>query len=137
MSLAATIFRGCDKAIASVKRMRAEYPDLFARALYQQGQVILKVIKSVTPYEFGVLRASIAMTEPQRSGRRIWIEVSASAPYAFFVHEDLEAEHAPGTYARYIARPIEEAMPTLSADIAKRINEGTGQGKGDTASVSD
>lgn len=119
-----SIFRGADNALRDLKKLQVYAPDEFARALYQEAQIELKEIKRRTPVDTGALRASEGITEPQRQGRRIWVEVYAggpSAPYAFWVHYDLEAYHPHGE-ALYIERPLEESAPYLSARIAKRID---------------
>lgn len=125
LAKAATIFRGVDNALADVKRLRRTMPDYFAQALYQEAQIELKEIKRRTPVLTGALRASETLTTPQRQGRRIWVEVLAggpSAPYAFFVHNDLEAFHKNGE-ALFIERPLQESAPYLPGRIAKRVND--------------
>ncbi len=124
-SRAATIFRGADKTIRDVKKLRALSPDYFAQALYQEAQIELKEIKRRTPVDTGALRASETITQPQRQGRRIWVEVLAggpSAPYGFTVHYDLEAFHKNGE-ALFIERPLAESAPYMPGRIAKRVNE--------------
>ncbi len=139
-SRAASIFRGADKALADIKKLRAFAPDEFAAALYQEGQIELKEIKKRTPVAVpswyiaqgygkyrgipGALRASEGVTRPQREGRRIFMEVYAggpSAPYAAAVHWDLEAFHLNGE-AMYIERVLQESRPFMAARIAARIN---------------
>ena len=119
-----SVFRGADNALRDLKKLQVFAPDEFARALYQEAQIELKEIKQRTPVLTGALRASEHVTEPQRQGRRIWVEVLAggpSAPYAFWVHEDLEAIHPHGE-AKFIERPLAESAPYLSGRIAKRID---------------
>lgn len=125
----ASVFNGCAAALRDIKKLQLFAPDEFARALYQEAQIELKEIKRVTPVDTGALRASEGITEPQRQGRRIWVEVYAggpSAPYAFYVHEDLEANHDPpefhGGEAKFIERPLTESAPYLPDRIAKRID---------------
>jgi len=119
-----SIFRGADNAMRDIKKLRLFAPDEFGRALYQEGQIELKEVKRSTPVKTGALRASEGITQPQRQGRRIWVEIFAGGPsvtYAFIVHEDLEAFHATGE-AKYIERPLTESAPHLPARIAARIN---------------
>jgi hypothetical protein len=119
-----SVFHGCDAALRDVRKLIKLAPDEFARALYQEAQIELKEIKQRTPVDTGALRASEGITQPQREGRRIWVEVYAggpSAPYAFWVHYDLEAFHKYGE-ALFIERPLAESAPFLSDRIAKRID---------------
>ncbi len=122
--MAYSIFKGADNALRDLKKLQVFAPDEFARALYQEAQIELKEIKRLTPVDTGALRASETLTEPQREGRRIWVEVLAggpSAPYAFYVHYDLEAFHKHGQ-ALFIEQPLQESAPYLGARIAKRID---------------
>jgi hypothetical protein len=92
--------------------------------LYQEGQIEVKEIKQRTPVDTGALRASITLEGPTRDGRRIYVTVTAggpSVPYAFIVHEDLEAFHRVGE-AKYIERPLDESAPYMADRIAKRID---------------
>jgi len=115
-----SIFAGANNALRDLKKLKLFAPDEFARALYQEALVELKEIKAVTPFKTGALRASIAITEPQREGRRIFVVVSASMDYAFYVHEDLEAYHPHGQ-AKYIEQPLTESAPHMADRIAARI----------------
>lgn len=120
----ASIFNGANNTLRDIKKLKLFAPDEFARALYQEGQIEVKEIKRRTPVDTGALRASISLTQPIRQGRRIWVEVEAggaSAPYAFIVHEDLEAFHGNGE-AKFIERPLAESAPYLAERIAKRID---------------
>ncbi len=120
----ASVFNGADNALRDLKKLQLFAPDEFARALYQEGQIELKEIKIRTPVDTGALRASEGITQPIRSGRRIYVEVYAggpSAPYAFFVHYDLEAFHKYGE-ALFIERPLAESAPYMAERIAKRID---------------
>lgn len=124
MAKAATIFRGADKAIADLKRLRIVYPNAFQQALYQEAQIELTEIKKLTPVDTGALRASERIDGPHRDGRRVWVFIVAGGPavdYAFKVHEDLEAFHKTGQ-AKYIEQPLAESAPHMPARIAKRIN---------------
>lgn len=119
-----SIFNGAANAIRDVKKLQLFAPDEFARALYQEAQIELKEIKLRTPVDTGALRASEAIEGPVREGRRIYVTVVAggpAAPYAFTVHEDLEAFHPHGE-AKFIERPLQESAPYLADRIVKRID---------------
>lgn len=120
----ASIFNGADKALQDLKKIQLFSPDEFGRALYQEAQIEATECKKVTPVDTGALRASITVEGPVREGRRIYCTISAggpSAPYAFYVHEDLEAFHKQGE-AKYIERPLQESAPYMPDRIAKRID---------------
>lgn len=119
-----SIFHGADNALRDIKKLKLVAPDLFAAALFQEAQIEAKEVRLRTPVDTGALRASIIVTEPQRQRRRIWVTIEAggpSAPYGFYVHEDLEAFHRVGE-AKFIERPLAESRPFLPARIAARID---------------
>lgn len=120
----ASIFTGANAALADLKKLRLFAPDAFAAALYQEAQIELTEIKKRTPVDTGALRASEVLHDPVRDGRRIYVTITAggpSAPYAFVVHEDLEAFHKTGQ-AKYIESVLEESASYLGDRIAKRID---------------
>lgn len=120
----ASIFSGASNALSDLKKIRLFAPDEFARALYQEAQIELTEIKKLTPVDTGALRASEHLEGPVREGRRIYITIVAggpTVPYAFTVHEDLEAFHKNGQ-AKYIEQPLAESAPHMSDRIAKRID---------------
>lgn len=54
----------------------------------------------------------------------VWTNIVAggpSAPYAIYVHEDLEAFHKVGQ-AKYIESVLMESRPFMAARVAKRID---------------
>ncbi len=112
------------ETLAELKVIQKQAPDVFAAALFQEGQVErLEVIES-TPRKFGALRASIILRGPFRKGIRIWVIMQAGGPtttYAAIVHFDLEAFHEVGD-ALYIQNPLKKAIPFLPKRIAARIN---------------
>lgn len=94
------------------------------RALYQETQIELKEVKKRTPVEFGELRASEHVVGPTRQGGMVWTNIVAggpSAPYAIYVHEDLEAFHKVGQ-AKYIESVLLESRPFMAARVARRID---------------
>lgn len=94
------------------------------RALRQETEIELKEVKRRTPVEFGELRASEHVEGPTRQGNKVWTNIVAggpSAPYALYVHEDLEAFHKVGQ-AKYIESVIMESRPFMAARVAKRID---------------
>lgn len=119
-----SIFTGAYKALSQFTKLQAFTPNAFAVALYQEAQIEATECKKVTPVDTGALRASIHVENPVRNGRMVSVAIVAggpSAPYAYTVHEDLEAFHKHGQ-ARYIAQPLEEAAPSLGARVAARID---------------
>lgn len=136
--------KGADEMIARLRQLAAKFPDRVGASLYKRGQVIMTQSKRLCPVasDGGVLRASGQVSQPVRSGRNISVTLSyggAADAYAIAVHEHI-SEHDPpswqvmneegkliqwtsaGTGDHFLQRPIDEAMPTLAADIASDVN---------------
>lgn len=108
---------------AALKKLQEQLPDRFGAALRQESEIEATACKQACPVDTGALRASIHAEGPFRDGRNISCNIVAGGPaepYAFIVHEDLEAIHKDGE-AKYIERPLAEAAPSLAARIAKRL----------------
>lgn len=104
-------------------RLKEKFPDEVARALFIETEIEVKEAKRRTPVDTGELRASVHQVGPTRQFRTIYTLIVAggpAAPYAIFVHENLEAFHKVGQ-AKYIESVIFESRPFIAARVAKRI----------------
>lgn len=94
-----------------------------ARALFQEAQIEKTESMKRTPFEFGALRASHTVSQPVNRGDTIEVVISVggvSAPYAVFVHENLEAFHSHGQ-AKFLESTVRESAPYMAARIAARM----------------
>ncbi len=87
-------------------------------ALREEAEVIMTTSKQTVPVDTGALRESghVDMTD---DGARLAYGDSA-VDYAIVVHEDLDAHHTSGT-AKYLERPVLEALPHLPENVATRM----------------
>lgn len=113
----------------TLKRLADKFPDYVGAALYQEAQIEMTEAKRRTPVDTGRLRASGRVALPVREGRRISVTLSfggAAAPYAIYVHENLEANHASppfgGGQAKFLESTINESAPYMLARIARRVD---------------
>lgn len=120
---------------SNLARLRRAFPDETASALYKETQIEATEVKRRTPVWNsdrpvpkgvvpGALRASVRVIGPQRQGARIWTLIAAggpSAPYAIFVHENLDDFHKIGQ-AKYIESVILESRPSIGMRVARRID---------------
>ena len=106
------------------------FPDNVKKALHQEVQIEVTEMKKRCPVDTtdnaphpGNLRASIHAEEPQGSGRTLtqMVATGIQAPYAIYVHEDLDAFHPVGQ-AKFMESVIQESAPYMAERIAKRIN---------------
>lgn len=114
---------GAAEMKAKLKRLSERFPDEVARVLYQETEIEVKEVKMRTPVDTGTLRGTVHQVGPTRNGRMIFTLIAAggpAAPYAIYVHENLEAHHKVGQ-AKFIESVIMESRPYLAARVAKRI----------------
>ncbi len=123
------IVQGADQMIATLKRVAEKFPDKVGAAIYQEAQIEMTEAKRRCPVATGNLRASGQVAKPVREGKRISVTLSfggAAAPYAIFVHENLDANHSHppfgGGQAKFLESTLTESAPYMAARIAARID---------------
>jgi hypothetical protein len=114
---------GLGELLAKLKSFEKGFSDEVERALHEEAVVEQKESMRRTPVDLGPLRASHATrTEVTAKGIVAIIEVGGpAAPYAIYVHEDLEAHHPVGQ-AKFLESTINESKPHMAKRIAKRID---------------
>lgn len=115
---------GFDSVISKLKRIEKELPNLLDRAMVTEMNILMTESMKRTPVEFGTLRASHHVLGPKREGDEISVGIfvgGPAAPYAVFVHEDLEARHTVGQ-AKFLESTLRENARFIAGRISKRIN---------------
>lgn len=96
----------------------------FGRALFEELDTVeTPECRRRTPIDTGALVSTIRTFGPIYRGTLIEAGTTAggdAAPYAWFVHEDLEAYHRVGQ-AKYIESTYREAAPFLTQRVGRRI----------------
>jgi hypothetical protein len=109
-----------------IQQLQRSMPDMIKAAMKQEAEIEATESKRRTPVDLGNLRASIHVEGPEiDSGGNVSAAIVAggpAAPYALFVHEDLEAYHKVGQ-AKFIESTLKESAPFLPARIAKRLRD--------------
>lgn len=116
-------YKGLQQMRKRAATLAKKFPDEAGRALYIEIETEVKEAKRRTPVDRGNLRASIHQEGPTRRGRIIGTAIVAggpSAPYAIYVHENLDAFHEVGQ-AKFIESVIFEVRPHLMKRVARRI----------------
>ena len=120
------------RVIAALRQVAQKFPNRVAAAIYQEAQIEVTEMKRRCPVDItedaphpGNLRASIHAEKPERSGNNIHVTIAtgAQAPYAVYVHENLDAFHPIGE-AKFIESVLNESRSSMAARVAKRINLG-------------
>lgn len=92
-------------------------------ALRAEAEIEMTEAKRRTPVDTGALRDSGHVTGPDVAAQEATVRLvfgGPAAPYALFVHENLEAFHRVGE-AKFLERPLLEAAPHLADRVAARI----------------
>lgn len=121
--------KGAAEVRRRLERFKKNLPEEVGAALYKETEIEAKEVKRRTPVDRGNLRASVHVKGPfiYRSGKnvRIFTRIAVggpSAPYAIYVHEDLDAFHKVGQ-AKFLESVVLESRPYMAARVAKRLRE--------------
>lgn len=116
---------GQGKVIAALKNLPDGYQHQLAAALYQEGEALIAEAKAETPVDTGALRASGHVLAPEIAGDKVTVRAGfggPAAPYAVFVHENLEAHHNVGN-AKYLENPAKRRAATMAERIAEKVKD--------------
>lgn len=114
-------FDGGDELRRVIRELGPRASRAVARALYQQGEVIMTEAKKRTPVDTGALRASGHVHPLEITAGQVAVLLGfggPSAPYAIYVHENLHAHHPVGQ-AKFLESAVLEAASTLGARLAE------------------
>lgn len=108
----------------ALERIVRALPSEVSSALYEEAEIERKESMRRTPWETGTLRASHETSRPKMGweGWEVTISVGGpAAPYAVYVHENLEAFHKHGQ-AKFLESTIRESAPYMAKRVANRID---------------
>lgn len=110
-----------------VSGVLAERRQAAVAALYAEAELIATASRVGTPVDTGELRGSTHVVPPETQGRDTVIVVAVggpAAPYALYVHEDLEAHHDVGG-PKFLETAAREAADGLTARVMARVRQET------------
>lgn len=111
-----TFVRAVGKAKAAIKLSMAE-------GVKKCAEVILKKSQVYVPVDTGDLKRS-GRVEVSGSGMGAKAAVIYRDPVAVIVHEDMEAQHAPPTQAKFVERAVRESRGTCAAIMKRELEIG-------------
>ena len=138
---------GTENVIRNLRRLGLEAPNALAAGLYEEAQGTMTLAKTLTPVEFGNLRASGHVALPTINGPVVEIALGFGGPagsgnhggqtnaedvgYAVYVHERVELKHPVGQ-AKFLEAAFQqraEKLPTrLAAHLRRAWERVTGHG---------
>lgn len=121
---------GLPQLLGRLKALRPTAGDAAQRGLVLAAEHLKGKSQEVVPVDTGVLRESAYVRVADRSTRGTMlpkgydsiVEVGYSAPYAHYVHENLEMRHQPGKIAKYLEIPAQQeagAMRRILSDATR------------------
>jgi len=117
---------GEKEMLAKLMKYQKDYKKAFAKALYKAAEKIMtKSKRDYVPVDLGALRSSGHVSSPRISKVNVTVQLSyggPSAPYAIVQHENLDYAHTVGE-AKYLEKPMMEAMKTLASDLVNDIDK--------------
>lgn len=105
-------FKGGEEVMRALRLLGEKAPDAMGKALYQEGNDILREAKVLTPVDTGVLKGSAFVNLPEVSGAEVSVTLGygqAASAYAEIQHEELSYYHKPPTQAKFLEQPFQEA----------------------------
>jgi hypothetical protein len=98
--------KGIPQTLLVLKRLRKGMHVAGVRGMKKAVNYLLRETKKVTPKKTGLLRSTGRAEVYTDDEDLIYGVISFYVYYAIFVHEDLYAFHAPGTYAKFLERTV-------------------------------
>ena len=93
---------------------------IISRAMYSEANTVLNQSKKIVPVDLGTLKNSGKVKKPTFKGSLIDVDITyggAAADYAFIVHEDPNARHAPGKTYKYLEMPFMAHKPIFERNV--------------------
>lgn len=83
------------------------------------------------PLEFNADKVLAKLKEMSLKGRKkMSVSVVYTAPYAVYVHEDMEANHPNGGQAKYLEQPARELQEDMAAIVRRSVEAKNGLEEG-------
>jgi hypothetical protein len=116
--------RGTKQVNRNLQEYADRFPEAAAVALFDQMHEIVEPdVYESTPEKSGDLRGTIQTESSVQNGKIVSCSIVAggdNAPYAWIVHEDLDAFHPVGS-AKYIERPLNRASRSFGQELGARL----------------
>lgn len=106
-------FKGGEAVMRALRLLGDKAPEAMGKALYQEGNDILREAKVLTPVDTGVLKGSAFVNLPEVSGAAVSVTLGygqAAKDYAEVQHEELSYYHKPPTQAKFLEQPFNDAV---------------------------
>jgi|APSaa5957512535_1039671.scaffolds.fasta_scaffold150871_1 hypothetical protein len=116
---------GLGKAQQLVSSQGAKTATALDVALFEVANDLFNKSQRLVPVDKGMLRGSGSLSkEAKLGGTEFFVTYGGpAAPYALFVHEDMNAKHDAPTQAKYLEMPFIRARASLKRTIEAKIRQ--------------
>lgn len=90
-------------------------------ALYWEANTAFNKSQELVPVATGNLKSSGRVEMPQSTPSGVEVEIAYGTPYGLYVHENLEANHAAPTQAKFLETPVVQQVEGMGGRIADRV----------------
>jgi hypothetical protein len=120
--------KGVSTVMKALQKIEDQVNKETGRGLYTEANFIMTKSKILTPVDTGNLRATGHVEQPKFKKNKTVIEVDMgyggpAAGYAVYVHEDLNAFHAPPTMAKFLEFPFLQAASGMKERLSAHIKK--------------
>lgn len=118
-------FSNLKDVLDKLGRIPAAVKDGLATQLYQSAEEVMAKAKELTPVDTGALRASGHVQPPVEDARGVSVELGfggPAAPYAVYVHENLDARHTVGQ-AKFLEEPLMQDVGEIQLELNQAVRE--------------
>lgn len=115
---------GMDQLQAILQKATEGQRTIFADAMRAEAQRIMNESKKIVPVDTGALKTSGRVETPTVTATEIEVVIGyggPAAPYAEIVHEDPDAQHAPGKTFKYLEIPVMAAKDHFYRVVSERF----------------
>ncbi len=117
-----TRVRGVQAILKQFQKIRKQHAAAMQRGLVKAGLFLQRKSQQIVPIDTGALRNSARTFIVSGTGFKTVVRVSYGTGYAVYVHEDLEANHAPGKTAQYLLVPARLYRKEILSIIKEEMN---------------
>lgn len=111
-----------DKILKALVKIGTEKPKKMLKGMLRAGNYLKRMSQEIVPVDSSDLKSSCKVTE-DNDYTPPHVLVTYSTDYAVYVHEDLDAQHAEGTQAKFLEDAFFEGEQDMIDIINKAVDE--------------
>lgn len=117
-------FEGMDTLTGILHNLSPRVTPYLVEMMTEASYEVFNISQEQVPVRYGVLKGSGHVEDPVVGENGVEILIGYGGPaaqYALFVHENLTAEHAPPTKAKFLEDPMNDVLDRLIARLQGRM----------------